>query len=266
MRFSNSDCCSCVAPPDWEELRCRTYPLLFLRGTSGVGGAELPYSTYPLLFLRGTSGVGGAEICPTPPPWLNLDFMAGDSFRLKLSLSRKLKKEPLWARNTVKKGNTTVWESTTVRKDHCAKGPLCERTIVWKDHCAKGPLCERTIVRKDHCVKGPLCERTIVWKEPWEKGTPCERTGVSNLKCSVVLRGKFSETNGPAWEISYTVFLYFYPKTRIENCLYCMQFSEREKANLSWQCLLMDIALCLYLIEIMYELNLLIHNCSNSLY
>ena len=209
MRFSNSDCCSCVAPPEWAELRCRTYPLLFLRGTSGVGGAELPYSTYPLLFLRSTSGVGGAEICPTPPPWLNLDFMAGDSFRLKLSLSRKLKKEPLWARNTVKKGNTTVWESTTVRKDHCAKGPLCERTIVWK--------------------------------EPWEKGTPCERTGVSNLKCSVVLRGKFSETNGPGWEISYTVFLYFYPKTRIENCLYCMQFTEREKANLSWQCLLMDI-------------------------
>ena len=183
MRFSNSDCCSCVAPPEWAELRCRTYPLLFLRGTSGVGGAELPYSTYPLLFLRSTSGVGGAEICPTPPPWLNLDFMAGDSFRLKLSLSRKLKKEPLWARNTVKKGNTTVWESTTVRKDHCAKGPLCERTIVWKDHCAKGPLCERTIVRKDHCVKGPLCERTIVRKDHCVKGTLGERNTMWKDRC-----------------------------------------------------------------------------------
>jgi hypothetical protein len=47
-----------------------TYPLLFLLGISGLGGAEIcaayTYShkiTYPLLFLRGTSGVGGEEIC-----------------------------------------------------------------------------------------------------------------------------------------------------------------------------------------------------------
>ncbi len=52
-----------------------TYPLLFLRGTSGVGGEEicsaptpLQEINYPLLFLRGTSGVGGEKICATATP------------------------------------------------------------------------------------------------------------------------------------------------------------------------------------------------------
>ncbi len=75
----------CVEPPVWAVKRsvpllllCHkiTYPLLFLRGTFGVGGEEICAAptllpgktllcqeiTYPLLFLCGTSGVGGEEI------------------------------------------------------------------------------------------------------------------------------------------------------------------------------------------------------------